>query len=85
MIKNDNKWQGVVQWLKTNESEWEQVKEREWFWFHDGTRFAMYNYNIFSNIDNLQTGKLMTYILNMLIFCVSIMQVFLHVFHYLFC
>ena len=34
--------------------------------------YVMYKYNIFSNIGNLQTGKMMTYIFNM-IFCVSFM------------
>ena len=40
--------------------------------------YAIYNYYIFSNIDNLLIGKLMTYIFN--IFRVFIMQVFLQFF-----
>ena len=27
----------MVQWMKTNESEW------EWFWFHNKTKYAIYN------------------------------------------
>ena len=41
--------------------------------------YAIYNYYIFSNIDNLLIGKLMTYIFN-IIFRVFIMQVFLQFF-----
>ena len=40
----DNKWQGVVQRMKMNESEWEQAKESD---------FGFYNCNTFSNIDYL--------------------------------
>ena len=41
--------------------------------------YALYDYNIFSDIDNLQIVKLMTHIFNA-IFYFCIMQVFLHFF-----
>ena len=39
--------------------------------------YSIYNYYIFRNIANLKIRKLITYIFN-IIFCVSIMQAFLH-------
>ena len=43
--------------------------------------YALHNYYIFSNIDNLEIKELMTFIFNT-IFRICIMQVFLHFFRY---
>ena len=69
MTTNDNKWQRVRigditcgnEWQQitrsgsANENEGERMRagKREWFWFQNGTRYPMYNNNIFSNIDYL--------------------------------
>ena len=39
----------------TNENEWKQMRasKREWFCFQNETKYAMYNYNMFSNIGYL--------------------------------
>ena len=38
----------------TNENEWKQrPNKRKLFWFHNETIYAMFNYNIISNIDYL--------------------------------
>ena len=39
----------------TNENGWKRIRasKRDWFWFQNETRYAMYNYNIFNNIDYL--------------------------------
>ena len=36
-----------------NESEWKLMKrgKRERYWFQNETKYAMYDYNLFSNID----------------------------------
>ena len=97
---SDNKWQRVIQGVitnynklqrmttsgTTNENKWKRMRarKRELFWFQNKIKYALYNYIILSNIDYLWIGKLKTYIFN-IIFYVSIMEVFLHVFRYLFC
>ena len=64
-----------------NQKEWNRMRasKREWFLFHNEIKYEVYNYNIFSNIDYLKIGKLMTCSVN-IIFCISITQLFRHVF-----
>ena len=52
---SDNKWQRMTTSGTTNENEWKRMRttKREWFWFQNETIYAMYNYNIFSIIDQL--------------------------------
>ena len=72
MTTNDNEWQRMKTSGTMNENEWKRISasKKEWFWFQNETKYAMYNYNMFRNIDYLKIGKLMTYIFN-IIFCVS--------------
>ena len=80
----DNEWQRVTTSDTTSDNEWQRMttscttNENE-FWVQNETKYSMYNYNIFRNVNYLQIGKLMTYIFN-ITFIVSTMQVFLHVF-----
>ena len=84
MTMGDSEWQGVVQRIKTNESKSNRIifslkmKQKanlvpEEFY---SVFYAVCNYCIF-RIDNLEIGKLMTYIFNVIL-CVCIMQVVLH-------
>ena len=66
VITNDNEWQLTTGSGTTNENKWEQVKQSD-FKFQNETKdqsgswrisfnflfYAIYNYTIFSNIDNL--------------------------------
>ena len=63
MTKSDSDWQRMIQRVTTsdttngttNENEWKLIRasKREWHWFQNETIYAMYNYNIFSNLDYL--------------------------------
>ena len=52
---SDNEWQQMTMSGTTNENKWKRIRtrNRRWFWFQNKTIYAMYNYNIFSNIDYL--------------------------------
>ena len=52
---SDNEWKRTTISSTTNENKWKRIRrrKREWFWFQNETIYAMYNYNIFSNIDYL--------------------------------
>ena len=52
-ITSDNERKRMVTCGARNENEWKRMRtsKREWFWFQNETKYAMYNYNIFSNID----------------------------------
>ena len=53
--KSVNEWQRMTSSGIANENEWKPmgVSKREWFWFQNETKYAMYNYNMFSNIGYL--------------------------------
>ena len=55
MTTSDNEWQRMTTSGRTNKNEWKRIRtsKREWYWFQNETIYAMYNYNIFSNIDYL--------------------------------
>ena len=88
VTKNENEWQRMTKSHKTNENEEEwfqnETKDQSGSWRISFNFYAICNYYIFSNIDNLKIGKLMKYIFN-IIFCVSIMSVFLDIFRHQFC
>ena len=52
---SDNEWQRITTSGAMNDNEWKWMRasKREWLWFQNETKYAMYNYNIFSNIDYL--------------------------------
>ena len=93
MTTSVREWQLVVQRMKTNKRKYNRnifksfkmkqkvnVVSQEFY----SIFYSIYNYYIFRNIANLKIRKLITYIFN-IIFCVSIMQAFLHFFYYQFC
>ena len=55
MTMSDNEWQRVTTSETTIDNEWKRMRasKREWFWVQNETKHAMYNYNIFKNIDYL--------------------------------
>ena len=64
VITSDSEWQRMAGSGKTNENEWERIKQSD-FKFHSETKaslvpeefysifYAIYNYYIFNNIDHL--------------------------------
>ena len=52
---SDNEWQRMTRSGTTNGNKWKRMRasKGEWFWFQNEPKYAMYNYNIFSNIDYL--------------------------------
>ena len=60
MTTSDNELQRMSTNITTNENKWKRMRASKggWFRFQNEAKYAMYNYNIFSNMEYLYIAKI---------------------------